>query len=116
VNRFPILAIAWAALLVAGFAIVFTLGAPVASTADELDAALHPPTPVTQEVAEAAAATIVRLQHPTFLNTAPETTKATDFGIEHWVIEYSDTSGPTPRGLRVSIVVATGNVEVTTYP
>ncbi len=115
-NRFPILAIAWAALLVAGFAVVVTLGAPVASSADELDAALHPPTPVTQETAEAAAATIVRVQYPTFANTAPKTTKATDFGIEHWVIEYSDTSGPTPRGLRVSIVIDTGKVEVTTYP
>ncbi|HYO42795.1 MAG TPA: hypothetical protein VES19_06300 [Candidatus Limnocylindrales bacterium] len=115
-NRFPILAIAWAALLVAGFAVVFTLGAPVASTADELDAALHPPAPVTQEVAAAAAATIVRIQYPTFANTAPETKLATDFGIDHWVVEYSDTSGPTPRGLRVSIVVDTGKVEVTTYP
>jgi hypothetical protein len=116
VNRFPILAVAWAALLVAGFAIVFTLGAPVASTADELQAALHPAAPVTQEAAEAAAATIVRLQYPSFAKTAPKTTKATDFGIEHWVVEYADTSGPTPRGLRVSIVVNTGKVEVTTYP
>ncbi len=115
-NRFPILAVVWTALLVAGFAVVVTLGAPVASTADELEAALHPAAPVTQEVAEASAATIVRLQYPTFANTAPETSKPTDFGVEHWVIEYSDTSGPTPRGLRVSIVVGTGHVEVTTFP
>ncbi len=115
-NRFPILAIAWGALLVAGFALVFTLGAPVASTADELDAALHPPTPVTQAAAEASAATIVRLQYPTFRNTAPETTKATDFGVEHWVVQYSDTSSATPRGLRISVVVDTGHVEVTTFP
>ena len=115
-NRFPILAIAWAALLVAGFAVVFTLGAPVASTEGELDAAMHPPTPVTQEVAETSAATIVRLQYPAFRAVAPVTRMATDFGIEHWVVEYSDTSGPTPRGLRVSIVVDSGKVEVTSFP
>jgi hypothetical protein len=32
------------------------------------------------------------------------------------VVEYADTSGPAPRGLRISIVVDTGKVEVTTYP
>ena len=115
-NRFPILAVAWTALLVLGFAVVFTLGAPAASSADELAAAMHPTPPVTQEAAEASAATIVRLQYPTFANTAPVTTKATDFGIDHWVVEYADTSGTTPRGLRVSIVVDTGHVEVTTFP
>ena len=115
-NRFPILAIVWAALLVAGFAVVFTLGAPKASTVDELDAAMHPPTPVTQAAAEASAATIVRLGYPTFSNTAPRTTKATDFGVEHWVVEYSDTSSSTPRGLRISVVVDTGHVEVTSFP
>jgi hypothetical protein len=116
VNRFPILAIAWAALLVAGFAVVLVLGAPVASSADELEAALHPPTPVTQEAAEASAATIVRLQYPAFRDLAPTVTRATDFGIDHWVLEYADTSGPAPKGLRVSIVVDTGQVEVTTFP
>jgi hypothetical protein len=116
VNRFPILAIAWAALLVAGFAVVFTLGAPVASTADELASALNPPVPVTQATAEASAATIVRLQYPTFREITPVVSKATDFGVEHWLIEYADTTGPTPRGLRVSVVVDTGRVEVTTFP
>jgi hypothetical protein len=116
VSRFPLLAIAWAALLVAGFAVVLTLGAPVASTAGELDAALHPPAPVTQQAAEASAATIVRLQYPAFRAVTPATRKATDFGIEHWVVEYSDTSGPAPRGLRVSIVVDSGKVEVTSFP
>ena len=115
-NRFPILAIAWAMLLVAGFAVVFTLGAPVASTAGELDAAMHPPAPVTQEAAETSATKIVRLQYPAFRAVTPATRKATDFGIEHWVIEYTDTSGPTPRGLRVSIVVDSGKVEVTSFP
>lgn len=115
-NRFPLLAAAWAALLVAGFALVLTLGAPVASSADELEAALNPPAPVSQQDAEASAATIVRLQYPTFRDLAPTVTRATDFGVEHWIVEYTDTSGPTPRGLRVSIVVGTGRVEVTTFP
>lgn len=115
-NRFPILAVAWAALLVAGFAVVFILGAPVASTADELEAAMHPAAPVTQAAAEASAATIVRLGHGSFRDIPPVITKATDFGVDHWVIEYADTSASTPRGLRISIVVDTGKVEVTTFP
>ena len=115
-NRFPILAAVWAALLVVGFAAVVVLGAPVASAVDELDAAMHPAAPVTQEAAEAAAATIVRLQYPTFAGTTKAITKATDFGVEHWVVEYSDTTGAAPRGLRVSIVVDTGHVEISTYP
>jgi hypothetical protein len=116
VSRFGLFAAVWGALLVVGFAVVFTLGAPVASTAGELDSAMHPPAPVTQEAAEASAATIVRLQYPAFRAVAPVTRKATDFGIEHWVVEYSDTSGPTPRGLRVSIVQESGKVEVTSFP
>jgi hypothetical protein len=116
VNRFPIIAAAWAALLVAGFAAVIALGAPVATAADDLDAAMHPPTPVTQEIAETSASTIVRLRYPTFTGTTRTVTKATDFGVEHWVVEYSDTKGNAPRGLRISIVVGTGHVEINTFP
>jgi hypothetical protein len=116
VNRFPLLAVAWAAALVVGFAVVLTLGAPVASTAGELDVAMHPAVPVTQQAAEGSAATIVRLAYPTFRDIAPTVTKATDFGIDHWVLEYADTSAATPRGLRISIVLDTGRVEVTTFP
>ena len=115
-KHFPILAAAWAALLVAGFAVIFVLGAPVATAVDELDSALNPTPPVTREVAEASGATIVRLQYPTFAGTTRTVTKATDFGVEHWVVEYSDTTGDAPRGLRISIVVDTGHVEVNTFP
>ena len=114
--RFPMIAVLWSALLVVGFAVVLVLGAPVASTTDELAAAMNPPVPVTQEAAEASAATIVRLQFPSFRDVEPSTELATDFGIDHWVVEYSDTTGTTPRGLRVSIVVDTGAVEVTSFP
>jgi hypothetical protein len=116
VHRFPLIAAAWAALLVAGFALVLALGSPVANATDELAAAMHPAVPVTQDAAERSAATIVRLQYPSYTSAARATTKATDFGIEHWVVEYSDTSGAAPRGLRVSIVVKTGHVEITTFP
>jgi len=116
VKRFPILAAAWAALLVVGFAVILVLGAPVATAVDELDGAMHPATPVTQDAAEASAATIVRLQYPTFAGTTRAVTNAKDFGVEHWVVEYTDTSGDAPRGLRISIVVDTGHVEINTYP
>ena len=115
-KRFPLLVFAWTALLVAGFGVVFLLGTPVPTAAEELDAALHPAPPVTQEAAEAAAATIVRLQYPGFEGTPRTVTKATDFGVDHWVVEYSDTTGDAPRGLRISIVVDTGRVEVNSYP
>jgi len=115
-NRFSILASAWAALLVLGFALIILLGSPAETAVDELDAAYHPAAPVTQDAAEASAATIARLQYPTFAAAPKKVTKPTDFGVEHWVVEYTDTTGPTPRGLRVSIVVDTGHVEVTTYP
>jgi hypothetical protein len=115
-TRFPIVAAVWAALLVAGFALVLALGRPVASPADELKAALHPPTPVTQADAEQSAATVIRLSYPSFTGVPHTTTKATDFGVEHWLVEYVDTSGSGPRGVRISIVVATGHVEVSSYP
>ena len=115
-TRFPLLAATWAALLVAGFALVLTLGTPVASSADELKAAMHPATPVSQEGAERSADTIVRLAYPSFTGTPRTTTMATDFGVEHWLVEYTDTAGGSPRGIRISIVVSNGHVEVSAYP
>lgn len=115
-NRFPLIAASWAALLAAGFAVVFILGAPVATAEDELQAAMNPPTPVTRDIAEASASTIARLQYPSFTGTTRTATLATDFGVEHWVVEYSDTKGDAPRGLRISIVVSTGHVEINTFP
>ena len=115
-KRFPLLVIAWTGLLVVGFAVIFLLGTPVATSAEELEAALHPTPPVTQEAAEAAAATIVRIRYPTFAGTPRTVTKATDFKIDHWVVEYTDLTGDAPRGLRISIVVDTGRVEVSSFP
>jgi hypothetical protein len=115
-KRFPLIAAVWAVLLVAGFALGLTLGTPMASAADELNAALHPATPVTQAAAEDSAATIVRLSYPAFVGAPHTTTKLTDFGVEHWLVEYSDTASGAPRGIRISIVVASGKVEVSTFP
>lgn len=115
-KRFPIVAAVWAVLLVAGFAVVLVWGHPTASAADELAAAMHPVTPVTQEAAQSSATTIVRLQYPAFANTTKKVTKATDFGVEHWVITYTDTSKGSPTGVRISITVEKGKVEVTTFP
>ena len=95
----------------------FVLGAPVATAADELDAAMHPadrPSPrrwPRPPPPRSCACSTRPSRAP------PRTvTKATDFGIEHWVVEYTDTTGDAPRGLRISIVVDTGHVEVNTYP
>lgn len=115
-NRFPVVVAAWTALLVAGFAVVFLLGGPLPTAADELDAAMHPVPPVTQQAAESSAATIVRLQYPSFAGTERTVSKATDFGVEHWVVEYLDRSGTAPTGLRISVVVDTGRVEVNSFP
>ena len=115
-KRFPVLAAVWAALLLAGFAMVVALGTPVATSADELNAAMHPPTPVTQADAEKSADTIIRLSYPSFKGAARRTSKATDFGVEHWLVEYTDKTSSAPRGVRISIVVSNGHVEVSSYP
>ncbi len=115
-QRFPLIAAVWTALLVVGFAVVLLLGTPVATSADELDAAMHPAPPVSQAAAEQSAATIVRLGYPSFTSAPHTTTKATDFGVEHWLVEYTDKTGSAPRGVRISIVVNTGHVEVSAYP
>jgi len=115
-QRFPMVAAAWAAVLVLGFAVVILLGAPPAMATDELDAAMHPATPVTEEAARASAATIVRLSYPELAGFEPSVRSRTDFGIEHWVIEYVDADATTPTGVRISITTEKGNVEVTSFP
>ena len=115
-TRFPLLAATWVVALVLGFAVVLVLGAPATPVADQLDAAMHPAAPVTQAAAESSAATIVHLGYPGFEDATRSTVKATDFGVEHWIVSYADTTGATPRGLRISIVIATGHVEVSQFP
>lgn len=115
-QRFRILAAVWAAVLVLGFAVVILLGTPPPTAVDELDAALHPATPVTEVAARASAATIVRLSYPELAGSEPIVRSRTDFGIEHWVIEYVDPDSSTPAGVRISITTEQGNVEITSFP
>ena len=113
-NRSWILIGAWAAILAAGFAVVFVLGAPLPTPAERLDAALHPSPPVSESAARQSAQTIVELQYPDFNGIEPTVERATDYDIDHWVITYSDTESLS--GVLISIVVDNGTVEVTAFP
>ena len=53
-SRFGRLVGIWTVALVAGWAVVVLLGGPVATAADDLDAAMHPVTPVTEAGAYAS--------------------------------------------------------------
>ena len=114
-RRFEVWTAAWAIALVIGFALIFTLGSPLPTQADELDAALHPTPPVSQQAAEQSAATIVRIQYPELVSESPSVEKRTDYGIERWVISYSE-SQPVLGGVRISVAVASGIVEVVAFP
>ena len=105
---------AWSAILVVGFALVFTIGAPLPSEDQQRQAAYHPAPPVSREAAEAAAETIVRLDYPDFIRGEKRVQEATDFGIQRWIVIYS-LPGKL-AGVRVSITVKTGAVEVSTFP
>ena len=110
----PLLLAAGAVLLVAGFGVILTLGGPTATAADDLEAAYHPAAPVSEAVAQASAATIVRLQYPEFSAVEPVVTRADDFGIERFVLVYS--SEELLSGVRIAIEVDSGDVTTTTFP
>ena len=106
--------LAWAVALVAGWAIVFALGGPVRTAADELATAMHPAAPVTEAAARSSAETIVRLEHHELQGLTPTVRHATDFGGDRWVIVYAR---PDPvAGVRISIDTATGEVHIATFP
>ncbi len=106
--------VVWTVVLVLGWAVVVGLGAPVATSADELATAMHPATPVTEAAARTSAATIIRLQHQELQGVTPTVRHATDFGGDRWVIVYAQ---PDPvAGVRISIDTATGEVHVATFP
>ncbi len=107
--------IAWAAALALGFVLVFSLGRPLPSEHELLDAAYRPATPVTQVAAEASAATIVRLEYPHLAAGTPTITRQSDFGIDRWLIVYV-SGGDVPDGVQISVGVNTGLVEVATFP
>jgi hypothetical protein len=106
----------WSLALVAGFAIVLALGQPLPTPAQELDAALHPATPVSREVALQSAATVVRFQYQQFERIAPTIERRIDAGVDRWVVSYVDPSVNAASGLNVSVSVEKGIVEVVSYP
>jgi uncharacterized iron-regulated membrane protein len=113
-NRHTAVLAVWAAVLVAGFALIVAFGGPTATTADELDAAYHPTTPVSEAAARSSAATIVRLQYQEYESVEPAVSRADDFGIERFVVVYS--SEALLSGVRIAIEVETGEVTTTTFP
>jgi hypothetical protein len=113
-SRLPVVLAVWTVVLVVGFAVVLALGGPVETSADELDAAYHPATPVTEAAARASADTIVRIGYPDFYGVEPDVTLSTSFDIERFVLVYSRPE--VLSGVRVSVEVVSGDVQVTTFP
>jgi hypothetical protein len=111
--RLPVLLAFWTLLLVLGFAVVLTLGAPLPNAEDEVAAAMAPRTPVTEDIARQSAETIVRLQYPEFVGVTPTISRRTDFEIERYVIVYSDPV--QGAGLRISITIEAGKVDVSSF-
>ncbi|HUQ44594.1 MAG TPA: hypothetical protein VM451_09340 [Candidatus Limnocylindria bacterium] len=105
----------WAAALAIGFAVVFTLGRPLPSEAQQLEAALHPVPPVSRAAAEQAATTIVRLQFPDLAPYQPTVARRDDYGIGRWVMTYV-APGPVINGARISVAIESGQVEVAAFP
>ncbi|NJD27704.1 MAG: hypothetical protein FIA92_05350 [Chloroflexi bacterium] len=114
-NRFTILTTAWAAALLLGFLAIFTLGRPLPSDDQELQAALHPAPPVSQAVAEASAETIVRLQYGDLLDARRTVLRRSDFGVDRWVVTYT-ADGPALSGVTISVAIETGQVDVAAFP
>jgi hypothetical protein len=112
--QLPIWLTIWTVVLVAGFALVLLLGRPLPSAAEELEAAMHPTPPVSEQAALQSAETIVRLQYPDFVNQERSVERSSDFGRDRWVIVYSHATELT--GVRISIMVDTGQVTVATFP
>lgn len=107
--------ILWAALLVAGFALVFTLGSPLATpVAQRVDAYAALPVPVTEDAAIAAAERIVKLDYPQFANARRTLRHGTSGGFEIWSVTYSITQPVT--GVRIIISGVTGEIQASLYP
>lgn len=113
-SRLPTVLAAWTVVLVVGFWLVLALGGPIATSTDDLDAAFHPATPVTEATARISADTIVRISYPDFHGVEPKVTHATDFDIERYVLVYSRPD--VLSGVRISVEVVSGDVQVTTFP
>jgi hypothetical protein len=105
----------WAAILVVGFALVFTLGAPLPTTGEQRTDAHAPLTlPVTEASAIAAAEQLVRLEYPEYLDARRSVRKGTSQGEEIWTVTYSR---PDPvSGVRITISGRTGEIQAGLFP
>ena len=114
-RRSPLLVLAaWTLLLVAGYALVFTLGQPLPTLADERAAAYAPATPVDEATALRSADTIVRLEYPDFAQAPRTVQRKEEFGDDRFVIVYSRPE--RQAAVRISISVESGRVRVSSFP
>jgi hypothetical protein len=104
----------WAAFVIAGFAVVLTLGAPLQSSRDARKDANQLTPPVTQQAALAAAQTIVETTYPQYANAPPTITRAPSNGDELFVITYSQRGQLS--GVRILISISTGKVTASVFP
>jgi hypothetical protein len=104
----------WTLLLAVGFAAVLTLGAPLASSEDALEAAYHPAPPVTEAAAVASAETIVRLEYPAMEGATRTVSRRNDLGVDRWVIVYAMEDRLSL--VRISVEIASGDVRVFYLP
>jgi len=108
--------VVWALLLLLGFAVVFTLGQPLATSADQRADAYAPlPTPVTQEAAVAAADRIIALDYSGFVGATRSVNEGTSGSNKIWTVTYS-VRNPTSSGVRVVISESDGSIQVSTFP
>lgn len=115
-RRTPMIGLAvWAALLVAGFALVFTLGAPLTSSREQRANAYDPlPLPVTEQAATDAAEQIVKLDYSQYANATRSVRHGTSGGDEIWTVTYSRQDPVS--GVRVTISGKSGAIRAATFP
>jgi hypothetical protein len=106
--------VVWAAFLIAGFAVVLTLGAPLQSSRDARNEAYQLTAPVTQHAALAAARTIVETSYAQYASAAPTIDRVPSHGDELFVITYSQRGQLS--GVRILISIGTGKVTASVFP
>ena len=113
-TRLTTLLALWGAAILLGFWAVFALGGPLEDSGAKLAAAYAPGTPVTEQAAREAAAVIVRTEYPGFAGIEPAVDRREQYGISRWVIVYTDKT--TSSGVRISITIEAGKVQVASFP
>src|SRR4051794_8143225 len=115
-RRGVALLVVWAVVLLLGFALVFTLGQPLPTSADQRADAYAPlPTPVTEEAAVTAADRIVALDYSSFVGATRSVNEGTSGNNKIWTVTYS-VRNPTSSGVRVVISESDGTIHVSTFP